>query len=98
MSYYNTNKLIGEDLEKAINKAKSQESQLELHMKVNSNNSYTPFQLQEAFITDYNIVFPITSVRRSLTNLTNNNILIKSEKTVIGDYGSPNHTWQYKEK
>ena len=95
MSYYNTNKLMGKDLETAINKAKSQEAQIELHMKVNSNKSYTPFQLQESFIADYNIVFPITSVRRALTNLTNDKILVKNDKMVIGDYGSPNHTWKY---
>ena len=96
MSYYNTNKLSGKDLETAINKAKSQEAQVELHMKANSSKRYTPFQLQEAFITDYDIIFPITSVRRALTNLTNDKILVKNDKMVIGDYGSPNHTWKWK--
>jgi hypothetical protein len=95
MSYYNTNKLSGKDLETAINKAKSQERQITLFMKANSDKSYTPFQLQDEFIKGYNILFPITSVRRALTNLTSDNILIKSDKMVIGDYGSSNHTWKY---
>ena len=95
MNYYNTNKLSGKDLETAINKAKSQERQITLFMKANSDKSYTPFQLQDEFIKDYNILFPITSVRRALTNLTSDNILIKSDKMVIGDYGSSNHTWKY---
>jgi len=97
MSYYNTNKLSGKDLETAINKAKSQEEQIKVFMKANSNKSYTPHDLQNDFI-EYNVVFFITSVRRALTNLTNDNILIKSEKTVITDYGSRNHKWRYNGK
>ena len=97
MSYYNTNKLSGQDLEDAIVRAKSQEKQIELFMKANSDKSYTPHDLQNDFI-EYNIVFFITSVRRALTNLTNDNILVKSEKTVITDYGSRNHKWRYNGK
>ena len=94
MTYYNTNKLSGKDLETAINKAKSQEKQIELFMKANSSKGFTPHDIQYKFI-DYDIIYPITSIRRALTNLTNDNILIKSDKMVIGDYGSPNHTWKY---
>ena len=97
MSYYNTNKLSGKDLETAINKAKSQEEQIKVFMKANSDKSYTPHDLQHDFI-EYNIVFFITSVRRALTNLTNDNILVKSDKTVITDYGSRNHKWRYNGK
>ena len=94
MTYYNTVNLSGKKLSKAIKRAASQEEMIKVFMKHNKHKSYTPFEIQDAFLKE-DIIFIITSVRRALSNLTQNSILIKSKNMVIADYGSPNHKWQY---
>jgi Fe2+ or Zn2+ uptake regulation protein len=95
MSYYNTTKQKGKDLKKNSMKALSQQVLIKIFMKANSDISFTPFEVQDAFLKD-DFVWPITSVRRALSDLTDKDILTKSEETVIGDYGRPNYKWQWK--
>lgn len=37
--------------------------------------------------------WPITSIRRAITNLTNDGELVKHDRMRMGDYGKDNHTW-----
>lgn len=37
---------------------------------------------------------PITSIRRSITSLTNKGLLIKMEAKITGIYGRPAHCWK----
>jgi hypothetical protein len=39
---------------------------------------------------------PITSIRRSLTNLTESGFLIKTDRQRIGAKGKPEYIWEYK--
>jgi hypothetical protein len=39
---------------------------------------------------------PITSVRRALTNLTNEDKIIKTDVKVVGLYGKKEHLWRLK--
>ena len=40
--------------------------------------------------------WPITSVRRSITNLTDEGILEKARETRKGQYGRPEHCWKWR--
>jgi|TARA_A100001035_G_scaffold220634_1_gene180709 hypothetical protein len=40
--------------------------------------------------------WPITSVRRAITNLTTAGELVKTNSTVTGMYGKPEHLWSLK--
>ena len=96
MSYFNTTRSKGKDLKKAKDKSLSQEELIKRFMKLNKHKAYTPFEIQDEFVKDYGLsVWPITSVRRAMSNLTSSNILIKTDTQVKGDYGKLNYKWQY---
>ena len=94
MSYYNTTGQKGSNLKKDSMKALSQQVLIKIFMKANSDISFTPFEIQESFKKD-GFMWPITSVRRALSDLTDRNIITKSKNTVIAKYGRPNYKWQY---
>lgn len=37
---------------------------------------------------------PITSIRRSITSLTKDGLLVKTDKTVMGNWGMREHLWK----
>ena len=37
--------------------------------------------------------WPITSIRRAMTNLTDDGMIVKTQKTVKGVYGKSEHLW-----
>ena len=90
--FYNTTNLEGKELKKALNNAEGQNERIYELLK-RLDGYYTPFQIQ----AQYNRLFkeiPITSVRRSLTDLTEVGKCKKSERMRIEKYGSPNHLWR----
>ena len=95
MSYYNTTKQKANNLKDWELKALSQESLIRKFMELNKDISFTPFEIQEAFLEE-DVIWPITSVRRALTNLTKDNVLIKTDELVPADYGRPNYKWQWR--
>ncbi len=89
MSYYNTNKEEGDELFQSERKAQSQE---ELIITLFSKGEYlTPDEILAICNEDHN--YPITSIRRALTNLTNKGMLVKTDRFKIGRYGKKTHTW-----
>ena len=95
MTYYNTIKAKGTQLKEWELKALSQEVLIKRFMELNEDLSFTPFEIQDAFL-DEDIIWPITSVRRALTNLTKEKAIIKTDELVPGDFGRPNYKWQWK--
>ena len=95
MSYYNTTKQKANNLKDWELKALSQEMLVKKFMELNKDLSFTPFEIQEAFVEE-DVIWPITSVRRALTNLTKDNVLIKTDELVPADYGRPNYKWQWR--
>tara|TARA_R100001594_G_scaffold744_3_gene2972 strand:+ start:733 stop:1035 length:303 start_codon:yes stop_codon:yes gene_type:complete len=95
MNYYNTTKQKANNLKDWELKALSQESLIKKFMELNKDLSFTPFEIQEAFLEE-DVIWPITSVRRALTNLTKDNVLIKTDELVPADYGRPNYKWQWR--
>lgn len=90
--FYNTINLKGIDLDAARNKSKSQEEFIKWLFNEEPTLEATPSQLLSLF----NSNVPITSVRRALTNLTNDNVLEKTEKQIVGMYGKLEHVWKLK--
>jgi hypothetical protein len=91
MSYFNTTNLTGEHLKEAAEKCLSQDKRI-MAFFAKKKKSYTPFEIQKVCLPNA----PITSVRRSLTNLTSDGLLIKTIEKNIGNYGRPNYKWRAK--
>lgn len=95
MSYWNTNKLAGESLSQAIEKAKTQETKILLFFKSHPHKSFAPHEIGlclEFFLKRT----PITSIRRAITNLERSGQLMKTDRMINGQYGKPVHTWRFK--
>ena len=88
-SYYNTNKEHGNALIKSNKKAKSQEEAI---LKI--FNIKDRLSASEAWaIYDNKGNSPITSIRRSITNLYNDCKLFKTNEKIIGIYGKNEHIY-----
>lgn len=91
MTYFNTAGLDGDDLQERIEQCESQEDKVEALFAACPGKRFTPFEVRDIV---FNGSVPITSVRRAMTNLTNEGILKKTETQREGPYGQPNYTWQ----
>ena len=96
MSYYNTTRQKGEQLKVAWKKTKSQDDKVMEYFYAHGNA--TPSEVWFHFIKHENHgeilnAVPITSIRRSITNLTSDNMLSKTEKKREGVYGRPEYVW-----
>ena len=97
MTYYNTTQEQGSNLYRSWTKTVKQDELILLVFARNKKLIFTPFQIQDILNEDFDRMFPITSVRRSINTLTNIDAL---EKTLIkrkGDYGRANYCWKYKD-
>ena len=60
----------------------------------NKTKSFSPFQVHAQCGLD--LLTPITSIRRCISNLTRDKFLVKNkekESMIDGEYNTPNHTW-----
>ena len=73
MTYYNTTKLEGEDLEEAFLSAKKQDEKIlalfRLEDSIGCNTKFTPSEVYEMTSAMH---WPITSIRRSINTLSKN--------------------------
>lgn len=90
-NHHNTNHLSGKQKEKAESRATGQMQAILAFMKANAGKMYTPFDIQREVLPHS----PITSVRRSMTNLTNKEELVKTGEKRMEIYGEPNFMWMY---
>ena len=89
MSYYNTTDETGSELAESHAKAKTQEKKILLCFH-DQGNPLSASVLCEML----NDAYPITSIRRALTDMTNQGDLEKTDKKVMGRYGKREHQWQ----
>jgi predicted HTH transcriptional regulator len=90
--FYNTTSLEGKDLVEAIANAESQEHIiLELFKRT---GRLSPSEVCR--LLDYK--YPITSVRRAISNLTRDGYLEKTDKKKKGFYGRLEYVWEIKIK
>jgi len=88
MPYYNTTKESGEALRDCKGKAESQDEMIFKFFQ-RSGRGYSPSQVLHLCLPRA----PITSVRRSITNLTSRGFLTKTDNKVKGVYGKPEYVW-----
>lgn len=90
-SFHNTIEEQGENLRSSEKAAKGQEEIIYNFFVNNPDSVLTPPEVQiQAGMTNA----PLTSVRRSITNLTNKGLLTKTKAQRKGIYGKPNYVWK----
>ena len=87
--YYNTTK--ENELEQVLEKTKKQD---EVVIKVFNEYKMPLSPSQVLKLSKLNC--PLTSIRRSITDLTAENKLVKAENKVTGTYGRPEYLWKLK--
>ena len=89
--FYNTVPLKGTELRTAKTNAASFQERVLMFFKRHQNLDFTPFQVWHSLGETH----PITSVRRSITNLTTEGKLVITENKRMGMYGTLNNCWKY---
>ena len=89
--YYNTNKETGATLRASRQKAKTQQYIILEHFQINKGRLFTTSQVKKILFEGR---VPITSIQRAITNLTDDNKLVKTNIMRIGPYGKQVHCWR----
>jgi predicted ArsR family transcriptional regulator len=89
-SYHNTTNSTGQRLDQYENKAKSQDDRILEWFNHHQSTATPSYTLRVVFSNS----IPLTSVRRSLSNLTKAGLLVKTDHQVSGPYGRPEHCWK----
>jgi Fe2+ or Zn2+ uptake regulation protein len=89
MSYYNTTNEKGIKLKESHRKAKTQEEVIYSFFLMHGK-PLSPSQV----LKKLNLECPITSIRRALTNLTNEGKIIKTGVKTVGLYNKKEHLWR----
>lgn len=92
MSYYNTTKLSGATLFDSIEKCKSQDDTVLRFFKENPNGVFSACDIYKKIFESRGSL--LTSVRRSITNLTISGDLIKTDQSKTGIYGKKVFMWK----
>ncbi len=92
--YYNTLNLTDPALSKKRRKADGQDVIIASVFLRCRKSFLTPFQVKEK--SNLPKRTPITSIRRSLTTLTKDGLLVKMDRMKEGRFGSLNHCWKLK--
>lgn len=89
-NYHNTTPLYGEELSAAVRAAESQDAAVLVVMA--GGRVWSPSML-EAYFKGRGRNWPITSIRRALSNLTKAGKLTMTGRTMIGPMGRRENTW-----
>ena len=98
--FYNTNKEKGTTLNESRKKAKTQDELVLEYFKKHDNLGATPervlrhFQIIEPLSSDKWAKTPITSIRRSFSNLHKKGLIEKAGYTIEGDFGKQINVWK----
>ena len=93
MTFYNTIKEQPSKLAESIAKAKTQEEKI-----IKCFKQYERPLSPSMVLSILNINSPITSIRRAMTNLSNEGKLEKTKDYVMGNYGKKEHLWRLPKK
>lgn len=93
--FYNTIDLTGQELEKAKAQTLKQEELIATIFKKNCHKEISPSQILDIVNKHYGLNWPLTSIRRAITNLTEENALVKLQTMKEGIYGKPEHLWKF---
>lgn len=93
--YYNTNNETGSTLAASRSNSMTQETIILEIFKNNTNEEFTPTEILSVIgFQDPNCNWPITSIRRALSDLTSENKLTKTDNQKLGPYGKHEFTWK----
>ncbi len=92
--FHNTINASGDTLVAHTITCKSQEERILVIFKEKQGVAMTPFYVADLYSKLYKEV-PITSIRRAMSNLTEENKLIKLPSMREEKYGKPNFLWKY---
>ena len=95
--FHDTVPLPDKEIPKARRMAKKQKAKILMYFRANSDKNFTPAEMYALIKTLSNKEILLTSVRRSITNLTKEGRLIKCQysESREGRYGKLNRTWRY---
>mgnify|MGYP003115869586 CR=1 FL=1 len=88
MPFFNTVSETPDELKNSIAKAKTQEQKI-----MNVFNQYEAPLSPSMVLSMTGLNCPITSIRRAMTNLSDEGKLIKTNDFVKGNYGKKEHLW-----
>lgn len=91
--FYNTINAEGVLLELARAATEKQDVRIEAIFK--HKGASTPAEIHSLYVKLFGDC-PLTSIRRSITNLTERGVLEKTEIMRQGSYGKPNYVWKMK--
>lgn len=91
MTFYNTNKERGAELQASRRQTNRQENIILEHYRQRPDCPISPSQ-----IFQIHNEWPLTSIRRAITNLTLAGYLTKTSYMNIGIYGKKEHCWKLK--
>tara|TARA_R110000803_G_C11853023_1_gene306121 strand:- start:47 stop:352 length:306 start_codon:yes stop_codon:yes gene_type:complete len=98
--FYNTNEENGATLQESRKKAKTQDQTVLEYFKNHDQIGVTPerclrhFKIMEKLSESKWHNTPVTSIRRSFSNLKNQGLIQKTELTIEGDFGKNVHVWK----
>ena len=95
--FHNTTNLEGATLQEATSKALSQDEEVLRLFKVLGALTLTPERVHKYLIENVGGKWertPITSLRRSFSNLKNRGLIEKTNAMVKGNYGMPVNSWK----
>lgn len=93
MTYYDTTRETPSELAESRRKAIKQEDVILHFFRSYPEKSFTPFEVRDHLFDDST---PVTSIRRAITNLTDEGELEMLDEKRKGKYGKLNHTWRVK--
>ena len=93
--YYNTNHINGESLKNAHKNNATQTDIVLKYFEEHASETLSPSEVWDRLKSSHSISFntPLTSIRRSISDLTSDGKLTKSDMMKDGPYGSPEHQW-----
>jgi hypothetical protein len=88
--YFNTTNKSGEDLAKEKKNCATQEINIaKIFLRY---RRLSPSEVMKIYHREFAEV-PLTSIRRAITNLTNDGALVKTKNKKMGLYGKPEYVW-----
>ena len=93
MTFFNTTNLTGKALISAIESSNSQDARVIKYFMSHTIGWLLGFSPSQVWSSEFDKA-PLTSIRRTITNLTNCGYLIKTERQVEGFYGKLEYVWK----
>jgi hypothetical protein len=100
MTYFNTTNETGATLAQSTSKARTQDECVLDYFRSYDNLGATPervlrhFRIMEKLSESKWHNTPVTSIRRSFSNLKNQGLIHKTNLTIKGDFGKNVHVWK----